>query len=79
MPIKERYDLQILLNLLSKRQFIMKSSFNENVSYFLQEKIVQGKRKGARSRNLRPADIWFNGATANGSWVQPIYKKVYIR
>ena len=28
------------------------------------------------SRNLRPTDIWFNGATAR---VQPIYKKVYIR
>ena len=34
---------------------------------------------GDSSRNLRPTDIWFNGATANGYRVQPIYKKVYIR
>ena len=33
-------------------------------------------RDGVSSRNLRPTDIWFIRATANGYRVQPIYKKV---
>ena len=40
---------------------------------------IGSPRKGARSRNLRLSDIWFNGATADGYRVQPIYKNVYIR
>ena len=36
-------------------------------------------KQGDSSRNLRPTDIWFNGTTANGYRVQPMYTKVYIR
>ena len=45
----------------------------------MEAKSEVSKIYGDSLRNLRPTDIWFKGATANGFTVQPMYKKVFIR